>query len=61
MAAASGLVCQQFLRKPSASVYTPLAAAIQLELGTPAPGGTFGVVTPATSNALEQELPRKGV
>ncbi|KUF85568.1 Amino Acid-Polyamine-Organocation (APC) Family [Phytophthora nicotianae] len=59
IALASGLVCQQFLHRPPASVYTPLAAAIQLELGTPAPGGgTFGIVTPASPSLLEQH---KGV
>ncbi|GMF49400.1 unnamed protein product [Phytophthora fragariaefolia] len=61
IALASGLICQQFLRNPPASVYTPLAAAIQLELGTPAPGGTFGVVTPASPTLMEQETQRKGL
>ncbi|KAH7460106.1 putative polyamine transporter [Phytophthora ramorum] len=61
IALSSGIVCQQFLRKPSASVYTPLAAAIQLELGTPAPGGTFGLVTPASPSVLEQEIQHKCV
>ncbi|KAF4317753.1 hypothetical protein BBO99_00005922 [Phytophthora kernoviae] len=52
IALASGLLCQQFLRNPSASIYTPLAAAIQLELGTPAAGGTFGLVTPGSPTIL---------
>ncbi|GMF24237.1 unnamed protein product [Phytophthora lilii] len=61
IALASGIICQQFLRKPPASAYTPLAAAIRLELGTPSPGGTFGLVTPASPTVLEQETQRKGV
>lgn len=60
IALASGLLFQQFLHEPPASVYTPLAAAIQLELSTVAPGGTFGVVTPASPSVLDQELQLKG-
>ncbi|RLN54992.1 hypothetical protein BBJ28_00023060, partial [Nothophytophthora sp. Chile5] len=60
-ALASGLLCHRLLlRKAPASVYSPLAAAIQLELGTPAPGAA-GIVAPAPTElqALgDQEQPR---
>lgn len=43
MALGSGFICQQFLHKSPASVYTPLAAALQSELSSSFPEGTFAV------------------